>query len=170
MYKRPYIINYSNKFLHSNVDNNMMKEIYCSCGKTYSLSSDNCDRLNRLCCGVNDDGSGGGHGYTTISTQLMITAKRQYDLLEEQRLWTQRAEIQDPNEALELEREIDQNNDLIKFLFSKCNNQDVIEEFIEFESDYLQDDDSCVICGCSCSYETGNYHPECLQELDLNIT
>ena len=162
-----YIINYSEGsyyFQSSCVENHKITEM--KTWDSYPLK-----KSDKTVFGdFNQDGSGGGHGYTTISTHLMITARRQHELLEEQKLWTQRAEIQDLKDALELDREINYNGDLINFLLLECNIPEVIDEFIEFESECLQDDKSCVICGCSCSSEIGNHHNECLQDLDLNIT
>jgi hypothetical protein len=85
-----------------------------------------------LYCGFNPDGSGGGHGYNTISSYLMIFAREQQKLLREQEQWTLRAEIQDPNEYLKLLNRIKHNKDLINYLFEECEIQDVIEEFINF--------------------------------------
>ena len=122
-----------------------------------------------LFCGFNEDGSGGGYGYYTVSSYLMMIAKEQQKLLREQKLWTQRAEIQDPKEAFELEKKIEQNDVLINYLFLECMIPDVIEEFIDFEDEELQEDDTtCIICGYSCMPYTHNHHFECLQDLETS--
>ena len=61
-------------------------------------SSNDSKNHKPIICGIDPDGSGGGCGYVTVSSVIRVASETHQTLLDEQKLWTLRAEWQSPED------------------------------------------------------------------------